>query len=100
MINNHEAVLEKRQWNTSLVFDAGRRKSELCKAKDFQTDWYKRWCNEIGETPRYHRKQWEYAYVMQALWERDCIQPGKKRGWFLQLAQNLFLLYLLIMVVR
>lgn len=78
MLNNHQVLTERRQWNSSLVFDAGKRKSELCKAKDFQTDWYSRWCSEIGETPRLHRKQWEYAYVMQALWERECIQPGKK----------------------
>lgn len=66
------------KWNTSLVYDSGKRKSELCKAKDFQTGWYKRWCKEIGETPRLHRKQWEYAYVMQSLWERGCIDKKKK----------------------
>jgi hypothetical protein len=78
MVLNNHAVREERKWNTSLDFDAGRRKSELCKAKDFHTDWYNRWCHEIGETPRYHRKQWEYTYVMQALWERKCISNGKK----------------------
>lgn len=78
MINNHHVAPDRRQWNTSLVFDTGRRKSELCKAKDFQTDWYKRWCREIDEPPRFHRKQWEFAYVMQSLWERDCIQAGKQ----------------------
>lgn len=76
--NNHKVRAETRQWNTSLTFDNGRRKSELCKAKDFQTDWYERWCAEINETPRFHRKQWEYVYIMQALWERNCISTGKK----------------------
>ncbi len=55
-----------------------KRKSELCKAIDAQADWYKRWCKELNEEPKYHRKQWEFVYVMQALWERDCIQAGKK----------------------
>jgi len=32
----------------------------------------------MGEKPRFHRKQWEFAYVMQALWERKCIEAGKK----------------------
>src|SRR5688572_18992948 len=78
MINNNYLMLEKAKWNTSLVFDNGRRKSELCKAKDFVTDWYKRWCRAIGEEPRLHRKQWEYAYIMESLWERDCIKNGSR----------------------
>jgi hypothetical protein len=68
----------KRRWNKALVFDNDRRKSELCKAKDWQTPWFQRWVNELNEPPRFHRKQWEFIYVMQALWERNCIQNGKK----------------------
>jgi hypothetical protein len=68
----------ERQWNTSLVYDSGRRKSELCKAKDWQTDWFQRWVGELNEPARFHRKQWEFIYVMQALWERGCIKKGKK----------------------
>lgn len=67
-----------REWNTNLKNDFGRRKSELCKAKDFEMEWYKRWCNELNEKPNYHRKQWEYVYIMQALWERGCIASNKK----------------------
>ncbi len=70
--------MEERKWNTSLVYDSGKRKSELCKAKDMQADWYQRWCRELNEKPKFHRKQWEFVWVMQALWERDCIQKGKK----------------------
>ncbi len=32
----------------------------------------------MNEQPRFHRKQWEFVYNMQALWERGCIGPGKK----------------------
>jgi SAM-dependent methyltransferase len=53
-------------------------KSSLCKAKDLQAGWYKRWCREMNEETKFHRKQWEFVYVMQALWERGCIQAGKK----------------------
>jgi SAM-dependent methyltransferase len=60
------------------MHDAGKRKSELCKAQDFYADWYQRWCNELREKPNFHRKQWEFVYVMQALWERGCIAKGKK----------------------
>lgn len=68
----------KRIWNRELINDLGKRRSELCKAKDYQAKWFKHWCNQLGETPNFHRKQWEFIFVMQALWERRCIMPGKK----------------------
>lgn len=61
-----------------LRHDRGKRISELCKAQDWYTDWYKRWVAEIKEPARFHRKQWEFVYVMQSLWERSCIAYGKK----------------------
>lgn len=67
-----------RQWNTKLVYDFGRRRSELCKAMDYQADWFKRWCKELDEQPNFHRKQWEFVYIMQALWERGCIAEDKR----------------------
>lgn len=67
-----------RSWQKIFIQQHERRRSELCKAQDWQTPWFQRWCKEMGDTPRYHRKQWEFVYVMQALWERDCISPGKK----------------------
>jgi hypothetical protein len=70
--------IEKRKWNTTLRSDFGKRRSELCKAKDFYAGWYKRWCAELKEDPNFHRKQWEFIYVMQALWERGCLQKGKR----------------------
>jgi SAM-dependent methyltransferase len=69
---------EERQWNTGLVYDFGTRRSELCKAMDFKAAWFKRWCNELDEQPNFHRKQWEFIYIMQALWERGCIAEDKK----------------------
>jgi len=68
----------KRSWNEGLVYDFGKRRSELCKAMDFKSDWFKRWCTELDEQPNFHRKQWEYVYIMQALWERGCIAEDKK----------------------
>lgn len=67
-----------RVWTAPLEQDAGRRRTELCKAQDFNKDWYHRWCSEMKETPRFHRKQWEYVYNMQALWERNCIREGSR----------------------
>ena len=57
-----------------------KRRSELCKAVDLQADWYKRWCKELNEEPKFHRKQWEFIYVMQALWERGCIAKEEMRN--------------------
>lgn len=68
----------KRQWNTNLVYDFGKRRSELCKAMDYKAEWYHRWCSKLNEQPSYHRKQWEFIYIMQALWERGCISEGKR----------------------
>lgn len=70
--------MQETGWNISLRRDAGRRRTELCKAQDIYSDWYQRWCRELREEPRFHRKQWEFVYNMQALWERGCIAPGKK----------------------
>jgi hypothetical protein len=67
----------KRKWNTALTGDFGKRRSELCKAKDYQAGWYLHWCDQLGEKPNFHRKQWEFIFVMQALWERGCIAAGK-----------------------
>jgi hypothetical protein len=67
-----------RPWLNQLVYDTGRRRSELCKAKDYHAGWFKNWCAQLGELPNFHRKQWEFVYIMQALWERACIKPGNK----------------------
>lgn len=67
-----------REWKRYPQKDFGKRRSELCKARDFSMSWYLRWCAELREQPYFHRKQWEYVYVMQALWERNCIRPGMR----------------------
>lgn len=77
MFNLSTSKEPARIWNTSLNRDFGKRRSELCKAKDIQSEWYKRWCAELSEKPGFHRKQWEFMYVAQALWERGCLAPGK-----------------------
>ena len=68
----------QRKWNTLLLTDFGKRRSELCKAKDFYSSWFERWCDELNERPNFHRKQWEFVFIMQALWERGCIATGKR----------------------
>ncbi len=53
-------------------------KSSLCKELDFHQPWYAKWCAEINQKPAFHRKQWEFAYILQALHERGMLQEGKK----------------------
>lgn len=65
-------------WKDQLKRDRPFRHSELCKAENIHASWYQHWCRELREEPRYHRKQWEFVYILQALWERGCIGPGKK----------------------
>lgn len=31
---------------------------------------YQYWCKKLNEIPRYHRKQWEFVYICQVLYER------------------------------
>ncbi|MBL0154283.1 MAG: methyltransferase domain-containing protein [Chitinophagaceae bacterium] len=69
---------KNREWKRYPQKDFGRRRSEICKARDFSMSWYLRWCAELREQPYFHRKQWEYVYVIQALWERHCIRPGMR----------------------
>jgi hypothetical protein len=73
-----ETLTNERCWITSLRKDFGRRRSELCKAKDFYQEWYLSWCREMDEQRFFHRKQWEYVYILQALLERGCLEEGKK----------------------
>lgn len=78
MIATNNTRIEERPWNTGLVYDFGKRRSELCKAMDCKSAWFKRWCDELDEVPGFHRKQWEFIYIIQSLWERGCIGTHKK----------------------
>lgn len=51
--------------------------SRVCRQRDLLTDWHKTQCKAIGEPISFHRKQWEYCYILQALEERGCLSEGK-----------------------
>ncbi len=68
----------EQPWKMRMLKDTSKRCSSLCKAQDYYTDWFKRWCHEMGEEPNFHRKQWEFVFIMQALWERGCLAEGKR----------------------
>jgi hypothetical protein len=52
-------------------------KSRLCTQDQFSTAEYRDWCGRIHEPPRLHRKQWEFCYIAQALFERGLLQVGR-----------------------
>lgn len=52
--------------------------SKLCDAADwFRPDVQEIITNELHETPRFHRKQWEFALIFLALREAGKLAPGK-----------------------
>ncbi len=51
--------------------------SQLCNKTLYDLPLFTFWMNKLKETPKYHRKQWEYAYVSQALYEHGMLQSGK-----------------------
>jgi 2-polyprenyl-3-methyl-5-hydroxy-6-metoxy-1,4-benzoquinol methylase len=45
---------------------------------DLESDWVAYWAGQLAIPVLFHRKLWELCYVLQALWERDCIEPGRR----------------------
>lgn len=60
--------------------------STLCRQDSFDQPYFPYWIRTIGEGLRYHRKLWEFVFILQALWERGAIRPGARAlgfgvGW-------------------
>lgn len=52
--------------------------SQLCTMSQFSEPNYLRICAEIRQDPLFHRKQWEYIYILRALEQYGMLQPGRK----------------------
>lgn len=50
--------------------------SVLCREQHFRLPLYAYWCKNLGETPRFHRKQWEFVFICQVLYERGFLRSG------------------------
>jgi SAM-dependent methyltransferase len=58
-----------------------RRVDLACKPStqaDLESDWAAYWLGEIKVPVVFHRKLWEYAYVLQALYDNDLLRPGAR----------------------
>ncbi len=53
-------------------------RTETCSSHHYLFGCYTYWCDAIKEPPRYHRKQWEFVYIAQALSERGFLKSGMK----------------------
>lgn len=52
--------------------------STTCQQVHFTLDQYRFWTRAIKERPQFKRKQWEFVYIAQALYERGFLAPGRK----------------------
>lgn len=53
-------------------------KSTLCQQVHFTLDQYRFWVKALKDRPKFLRKQWEFFYIAQALFERGQLSPGKR----------------------
>lgn len=45
---------------------------------DLESDWVAYWCGQLQVPVVFHRKLWEFAYLLQALWERGLLVEGMR----------------------
>lgn len=67
--------------DTSEIFFQGRPSlesptSQACTGSQFEEGHYRRICELISQTPRLHRKQWEYVYIIRALERLGFLREG------------------------
>jgi 2-polyprenyl-3-methyl-5-hydroxy-6-metoxy-1,4-benzoquinol methylase len=43
--------------------------SKATTQQDIESPWFRYWCNELKIAPIYHRKLWEFAFLLQCLYE-------------------------------
>ena len=48
------------------------RQSELA------SDWFRHWCGQLKIPVTYHRKNWEFGFLLQSLYDANLLQPGLK----------------------
>ena len=57
----------------------GKLRSCQCTQSQLQSEAFQAWCARLHERPmQMHRKVWEYCYIVQALHERDMLEPGRR----------------------
>lgn len=52
--------------------------SKPCTQEDMESDWVAHWCGQLHTPVVFHRKLWELAYVLQAIYENGHMRPGAR----------------------
>jgi len=52
--------------------------SQLCTASQMTTPLYRTWCWKLHSPARFSRKQWEFVYILQALYQSGILKEGKQ----------------------
>ncbi|WP_242182699.1 hypothetical protein [Sphingomonas sp. CARO-RG-8B-R24-01] len=52
--------------------------SKAAVQNDIESDWTAHWAAELKTSVIYHRKLWELAYVLQAIFEHGLMEPGRR----------------------
>lgn len=50
--------------------------SKLSTQADIESDWFAHWCSELHLPLMYHRKMWEFAWMMQVVHDHGLLRPG------------------------
>ncbi len=45
---------------------------------DIESPWFAYWCHELRSAPLYHRKLWEFAFLLQGLFESEKLITGAR----------------------
>lgn len=53
-------------------------KSKPSTQADMESPWVAYWCNQLKVPVVFHRKLWEHAFVLQALYENDLLKEGMR----------------------
>jgi 2-polyprenyl-3-methyl-5-hydroxy-6-metoxy-1,4-benzoquinol methylase len=51
--------------------------SKLATQSDFESDWYRYWMQKLKIPFNFHRKNWEWAYIIQVLFNNGMLIPEK-----------------------
>jgi hypothetical protein len=63
--------------------------SQLCTASQFREPAYAQACTILGEKPRLHRKQWEFAYILRCVERAGGIGPERRGLGFIGARERL-----------
>lgn len=84
-LHNRILVLENNQQWKSLEWNSEFRApvfstltSQAVTVSQMLDPEYAKWCKKLNDMPNFHRKQWEYVYILKALDQEEKIKNGMK----------------------